>query len=183
MKTKTYNITFEGVALTVDDNGNIFNAEGQELTQSPIKTNTAGNPYLTVKINGKNVLAHRVCAFAFFGVPCKGEVCDHINGDKSDNRKINLRWVSRRENALNRHSYGECRLPTCSDYHVCWQDDKGNKTKAVYISWITLATVSGWSYANFAAWLKVYAHELDGRAYHGVKFFEQEGDADAWLCC
>lgn len=169
MKTKKYNITYEGVALTVDDNGNIFNAEGQELTQSPIKTNTAGNPYLTVNINGKNVLAHRICAFAFFGVPCKGEVCDHINGDKSDNRKINLRWVSRRENALNRHSHGECKLPDAAGY----LEYIDHNTRGYFGTWKLLADIHGWNYVNFRGWLKVYGKDLDGRTYHGVKFIKK----------
>ena len=72
MKIQQYHITYEGTALTVDDNGNIYTADGRELKQSPIKTNTAGNCYMTVNINGKNVLAHRVCAYAFFGVPAPG---------------------------------------------------------------------------------------------------------------
>lgn len=121
MKTKFYNITFEGARLRVDDNGNIYTADGAMLKQSPIKNNTAGNPYMSVNINGKNVLAHRVCAFAFYGVPARGEVCDHINGRKADNRKFNIRWASRRENALNRHSYGDCRLPNRMDY-ICTHD-------------------------------------------------------------
>jgi hypothetical protein len=35
------------------------------------------------------------------GVPLYGNVIDHVNGDGLDNRKVNLRIVSKRMNALN----------------------------------------------------------------------------------
>lgn len=46
-------------------------------------------------------LAHRV-AFAFYTGRTDFGFIDHINGDRSDNRKCNLREVSRLENALNK---------------------------------------------------------------------------------
>lgn len=168
-KEKLYHIIYEGVALSVDENGNIYTAQGKRLTQSPIKTNTAGNNYLTVNINGKNVLAHRICAFAFFGVPARGEVCDHRNGRKYDNKKLNIRWVSRRVNALNRHSHGECKLPDATEY----LEYVDSNTRAYYGSWKHIAIKHGWNYTNFRGWLKVYATDLDGRTYHGVKFVKK----------
>jgi hypothetical protein len=47
----------------------------------------------------KTFLMHRVIMNAQ-----KGEEIDHINGDPLDNRKINLRKVTRRENAQNQHT-------------------------------------------------------------------------------
>lgn len=168
-KEKRYNITYEGVALQVDSMGNIYTAQGKRLTQSPIKTNTAGNPYLTVNINGKNVLAHRICAFAFFGVPARGEVCHHRNGRKYDNKKSNIRWVSRRTNALCRHSHGECKLPNADDY----LEYIDHNTRGYFGTWKLLADIHGWNYTNFRGWLKVYGKDLDGRSYHGVKFIKK----------
>ena len=46
---------------------------------------------------GKLIYAHRAAWAIHFGEWPKGEI-DHINGDASDNRIINLRVVNRTEN-------------------------------------------------------------------------------------
>lgn len=38
--------------------------------------------------------------------PTEGLVLDHINGNKNDNRRENLRWISRQHNSLNRVKQG-----------------------------------------------------------------------------
>jgi len=40
---------------------------------------------------------------AIMGIPEKGLMIDHINGDGLDNRKCNLRIVTNKENCLNKH--------------------------------------------------------------------------------
>lgn len=56
-----------------------------------------------VKKDGKykNVKMHRLLLN-----PPEGDVCDHINGDGLDNRKINLRSASNQQNAANRKQLG-----------------------------------------------------------------------------
>ncbi|MBE3136070.1 MAG: HNH endonuclease [Thermoplasmata archaeon] len=49
--------------------------------------------------NGKYETMHH----AIMGLPKKGLMIDHINGDGLDNRKCNLRVVTNRENCLNKH--------------------------------------------------------------------------------
>ena len=46
-------------------------------------------------------LVHRLVAKAFIPNPDNKQHVDHINGNKHDNRAVNLRWVTRSENMLN----------------------------------------------------------------------------------
>lgn len=70
-----------------------FRCNGKE--KKPYISN--GSPYL--KIAGKN--AHRIVAEAFIPNPENKPCIDHINGDKTDNRVENLRWVTYKENNNN----------------------------------------------------------------------------------
>lgn len=59
------------------------------------------NGYLKGGFEGRELLAHRVAWLAMNGsFPCQD--IDHINGDRSDNRILNLREVSRAENMKNK---------------------------------------------------------------------------------
>lgn len=61
------------------------------------------------------IYAHAAVLSAFIGPPPDGhEVC-HNNGDRADNRLLNLRYGTRSENALDRHLHGtfDC-VPTGS---------------------------------------------------------------------
>ena len=59
---------------------------------APVATYVMPNGYLRVGINGKRYYAHRVAFAMHYKRPLKkGEYIDHINGDRTDNRAVNLR--------------------------------------------------------------------------------------------
>ena len=60
--------------------------------------------YLRCTLNRKKYLHHRVVGLQFVknDDPLRNTVIDHINNDRTDNHRSNLRWVSERENAFNR---------------------------------------------------------------------------------
>ena len=57
--------------------------------------------YIRINFNGKRYQAHRLAWFLSKGVWPNNEI-DHINGIKTDNRLINLREVSTKENSRNK---------------------------------------------------------------------------------
>ena len=64
-----------------------------------------GYARVTLSKNGVNRqrLLHILLAVAFLEKPDGAYLVDHVNGDPSDYRLQNLRWVTQRENQLNRH--------------------------------------------------------------------------------
>lgn len=62
--------------------------------------NLMNNGYVSVYIDKKNVGLHRIIMDAK-----KGEIADHINGIRHDNRKCNLRILTNSENGVNRSKH------------------------------------------------------------------------------
>ncbi len=59
--------------------------------------------YVVIRVDGKNVLAHRAAWFCSYGVWPDSDI-DHVNGDKKDNSIVNLRLASKVTNNQNRSS-------------------------------------------------------------------------------
>ena len=84
-------------------------------TWHELKPSDNGRGYKTIEIENKPYRIHRLVAMLFIPNPENKPLVDHINRDRSDNRASNLRWVTYRENNLNRKDsypegkrYGEC---------------------------------------------------------------------------
>jgi hypothetical protein len=60
--------------------------------------------YIAIKVCGQYFLAHILAHFYMTGKWPNGET-DHINGVRDDNRWVNLRFVTRAQNLLNRKTY------------------------------------------------------------------------------
>ncbi|WP_188073963.1 HNH endonuclease [Sphingobium jiangsuense] len=88
--------------------------EGQptQLRRGRILTCHASNGYHRVDLKrlGKiyRVNLHRLVAQAFVDGEFPLATVDHINGDRTDNRAANLRWVSRSENSRLQNADGRC---------------------------------------------------------------------------
>jgi hypothetical protein len=81
----------------------------KELGGRALGANRAGGGYLAVNLRQSGPsryarrLVHRLVLEAFRGPePEEGAVCRHLNGISTDNRLVNLRWGSQRENAEDR---------------------------------------------------------------------------------
>ena len=66
-----------------------------------------GGPYALCSVDGKVTRLHRIVVKAAIG-----QVVDHVNGNTLDNRKSNLRIVSRSKNSLNRAGASKANVTT-----------------------------------------------------------------------
>ena len=87
----------------VSTHGRVLSLWGRE--PRILKPGTYSHGYLTVvTCNGtqkKTMTVHRLIALAFLDNPDALPQVDHINQDKKDNRLVNLRWASAKDNVRN----------------------------------------------------------------------------------
>ena len=93
------------IGYVANENGDIAKIDETSLFPFEdlkiIKQSVKKNGYLCFGCNGKTTSSHRFIYECFNGIIGYGMVIDHINGDKSDNRIINLRKVTTEENNSN----------------------------------------------------------------------------------
>lgn len=72
-----------------------------ELKGGVVRGTFGGNGYVVISFGKRKILAHRLVAEAFHGIPDDAAVyksVNHLNGDKHDNRPENLEWVTFKQN-------------------------------------------------------------------------------------
>lgn len=85
--------------------------------------------YRSITLFGRSYLEHHLIWFITYGVWPQGQI-DHINQQRDDNRIINLREVTKSENARNRSRNPHSKLGE----HGVWYNKRTNK----YVAEITL---------------------------------------------
>lgn len=77
-----------------------FRSWNSRYAGKPAGTVNGKSGHLAVTVNNRRFLSHRAAWAIFYGEFPQGEI-DHINGNPSDNRIVNLRDVSHAENMRN----------------------------------------------------------------------------------
>jgi hypothetical protein len=90
----------------VSDRGQIKNLITDRILKPTKQINGYHYVFLYRKDLKKNMRIHRLVAVAFLENPEALPAVDHLNGIKTDNRILNLNWVSNKENTLRAHAIG-----------------------------------------------------------------------------
>lgn len=109
----------EGAGYTIRDDGVIVGKRGRPIKP---RLNGAGYLIITLLINKerKHILVHRLVASKY--CECYNEDANDVNhkdGDRFNNKKENLEWVTRRQNANHRLGF--------ADYMTLTKDDARRK--------------------------------------------------------
>lgn len=112
--------------------------------------------YLLMRFGNKNYRVHRLAWYFIYNEFPKGTI-DHINGNIKDNRILNLRVVTTRDNAHNCKKHRDGKLIGCS-YH------KSSK------KWIAQIDVNG-----KPKYLGVFSTELEGHLAYMKEYKKLKG--------
>ena len=82
--------------------------------------------YIYVRVNKDKYALHRLVAFTFLENPENKAYVNHIDGNKTNNRLVNIEWNTPNENSLHSHKTG---LTKCFTRKITQYDLEMNKIK------------------------------------------------------
>ncbi len=85
----------------ISEKGNVYNLKTKRKL-IPSMTGFLHRPYYGLILNGKCVKIHTLIGKTFIENPNNSPCIDHINGNSLDNSIENLRWVTYRQNGMNK---------------------------------------------------------------------------------
>ena len=164
---------------SVSDAGLVRNAATLRVLSAQL--NALGYASLKVTVGGRSQRkpVHRLVAAAFHPNPLNKRTVDHINNDVSDNRAVNLRWATHKEQTENRRAYR-----TCTSVRSVQQLDTEGRVLAIFPSLKEAAAAvsqnpnspnSIWAAANGRQktaygyrWVYTEAPKIDGEIWRPV---------------
>lgn len=87
----------------VSRDGEIFSIRRNKLLRQRKTDDGYLRVTLTVNYTGKGYMVHRLVMMAFIGTRPADKEVNHINGNKADNRRENLEYLTRLEHAKHSH--------------------------------------------------------------------------------
>jgi hypothetical protein len=107
------------IPLTRGQTALVDDEDYPELSQYRWRLNSSGYAVRSYKASGKEIV---VCLHREIMHAPRGLVCDHISGNKLDDRKANLRLISQQENLMNRRCFknNRCGYKGVTRQHGKW---------------------------------------------------------------
>ena len=148
--------------IYVSDLGRIMTLDG-----GPTYGSMNDSGYMTYKRLDKKFLVHRLVLLAFrYRNDHESMICDHINFNKSDNRLVNLRWVTIAQNNQHTHKMGNINFNPHKRRVL--QTDLDNNIIKIFNSIIEASELCGVSTNTISKYCN--NENLDPSEIHGFKW-------------